>query len=172
MPLCDTALRLVQRDLYAIRWTKLILDEAERNLAVKYDPVRIKRRFDLIREHFADGEVTNYEDLIRSMRCDEKDRHVLAAAVRGGANQIVTQNLRHFPSACLAPYDIEVVPVDVFLQNSLDMAPAATVEVIREQSEALRKPPLSIAEVLAALSKAGAPDFAQAVENILIVQDH
>lgn len=52
------------------------------------------------------------------------------------------------------------------------MAPAATVEVIREQSEALKKPPLSIAEVLAALSKAGAADFAQAVENILSVQDH
>ena len=172
MPLCDTALRLAQKDVYAIRWTQQILEEAERNLidSRRFDPEKIKRRFVRIRQEFADAEVTGHEDLIPAMHCHDKDRHVLAAGVRGGAHQIVTANVRDFPEDSLEPYGIEVVTPDDFLLNSLDMATRLTTEVIAEQAAQLRKPPMSIPEVLAALSKAGAPLFAQAMENILTLQ--
>lgn len=170
MPLCDTALRLVQRDLYALRWTDEILDEALRNLIStgRFDKHRLARRFDTIRQHFADGEVRGYEDLIPVMRCDPKDRHVLAAAVAGGAHQIVTANVRDFPEASIENYEIEVVTPDRFLLNGLDMAPAVVIECIHEQAAALSRPAMSVANVLAALSKAGAPDFAHVVEDMLL----
>src|SRR5579872_3136152 len=157
MPLCDTALRLAQRGVYALRWSDRILQEAEKNLIElgRFDTEKIRRRFRVIREQFADAEVTGYMQLIDSMRCDRKDRHVLAAAVRASANQIVTSNLRDFPDETVRPYDIEVVSPDAFLLNSLDAAPRTTYEVLREQIAALKRP----VDVLATLAKAGAPEF-------------
>lgn len=49
-----------------------------------------------------DSLVEGYEDLIPSLSMpDENDRHVLAAAVRGEAQVIVTMNLKDFPSEIL-----------------------------------------------------------------------
>jgi len=44
--------------------------------------------------HFGDAWVTGYEPLVAHMANDEKDRHVLAAAVSCGAPIIVTFNVR------------------------------------------------------------------------------
>lgn len=46
---------------------------------------------------FGEAWVEGYEDLIPSMTNQEKDRHILAAAVRCGAETIVTYNLKDFP---------------------------------------------------------------------------
>lgn len=164
----DSAIRLARRDLCAIRWTVEILEEAQRNLiANRGDEDRIRRRFQALREHFEDWEITGYEELIPSLKCHDKDRHVLAAAIRGAASQIVTANVKDFPDAALTPYDIEVVTPDDFLVNVLHMFPRDTADAIREQAAALRRPPLTIDNVLQTLSACGAPQFAQEVENII-----
>jgi hypothetical protein len=115
IPLLDSFIRLAQRDLCAVRWTAAILEEAQRTLIRhRGDEARIRQRFFALRAHFDDWEITGYEALIPSMRCDDKYRHVLAAAVRGGASQIVTANVRDFPQVALKPYDLEAVAPDVF----------------------------------------------------------
>ena len=54
--------------------------------------------------------VVGYEKLVPSLRLpDPNDRHVLAAAIAGSCDVIVTQNLRDFPKSCLAPYGIEAL---------------------------------------------------------------
>lgn len=46
--------------------------------------------------------LTDYEDLIDSLALpDPDDRHVLAAAIRAGAQTIITFNLKDFPKAAL-----------------------------------------------------------------------
>jgi hypothetical protein len=46
--------------------------------------------------------------LIEGLRLpDPDDRHVLAAAIRGRADVIVTRNLKDFPAAELQSYGIE-----------------------------------------------------------------
>jgi len=52
---------------------------------------------------------------------DPNDRHVLAAAIVGRCDVIVSQNLRHFPEDALAPYGIEVQHPDDFLVNHLNL---------------------------------------------------
>ena len=79
----------------------------------------VRRRFQLIREVFADSEVAGYESLVDLMRCHPKDRHVLAAAVWGNVDQIVTFNQKDFPEGAVTPYGIEVVSPDDFLLNIL-----------------------------------------------------
>jgi len=60
------------------------------------------------------------------MTNDPKDRHVLAAAVRGNADAMVTANLKDFPPTALAPYELEALHPDEFLLDQLALDPAAT----------------------------------------------
>ncbi len=56
-----------------------------------------------------------YERLIPAMANNSKDRHVLAAAVAGRADVIVTFNVSDFPAEACGPYGIDVQDPDTFL---------------------------------------------------------
>src|SRR5664279_5116161 len=73
-----------------------------------------------MREAFgAEALIDGFEDLIEQMRCDPKDRHILAAAVRGGADTVLTYNLKDFPGEAGAPYGIGICHPDSFLVQLL-----------------------------------------------------
>jgi hypothetical protein len=55
----------------------------------------------------------------------------------------------------LASYEVEAQHPDEFVLNLIDLDPAAIINVVREQSAALKNPPFSIDDVLAALETAG-----------------
>ena len=58
----------------------------------------------LMCEAVQDCRVSRYESLIEGLVLpDPGDRHVLAAAIRCGAQVIVTNNIRDFPADALAP---------------------------------------------------------------------
>ena len=70
---------------------------------------------------------------------DPNDRHVLAAAIVGRCDVIVTQNLKDFPEAALAHFEIEAQHPDEFICNHLSFAPGVvcgTVRKVRAASEA------------------------------------
>src|SRR5207244_12734299 len=67
----------------------------------------------------------------------EKDRHVLAAAVRCGAETIVTYNLKDFPRAALAPYSITAQGPSTFLKNLYELDRDAVVGALKQQSAAI-----------------------------------
>ena len=71
--------------------------------------------------YFPDARVTSYEEMISSMPNHPKDRHVLAAAVAGRADVLVTENLKDFPSAAVAHLGITVVGQDDFLSGLLEL---------------------------------------------------
>lgn len=153
--LADLLLRLGEADLYEPLWSEEILAEVERNLTGKLGvpPQKAARRVTRMRTAFPNAAVDGYYDLIEAMSNDPKDRHVLAAAVRGGAALIVTANIGDFPPAALDPYDIEVVHPDDFLQDQLDLAPAVTIGCMREQRAAYTRPQFSVTEYYLTLRK-------------------
>jgi predicted nucleic acid-binding protein len=100
MPVADTLLRLAEQPhFYIPKWSQRVLKELERTLRDKfgYQQFQVNRRLAAMRNMFPDAMVTGHDDLIRAMTNDPRDRHVLAAAVRGGADAIVSNNVKHFP---------------------------------------------------------------------------
>ena len=84
---------------------------------------------------FEDALVTGWEPLEATVVLpDVDDRHVVAAAMRGRADAIVTANVRHFPAEILEPIGIEVLHTNDFLLDQLDLAPRVVLEVLREQA--------------------------------------
>src|SRR5262249_12892327 len=75
------------------------------------------------------------------------DRHVLAAAVHGRADVIVTYNLGDFPEATLAGYGVEAQHPDGFVMRLIDLDPGAVYAAVKRQRENLRNPPKSAEEV-------------------------
>jgi hypothetical protein len=72
-----------------------------------------------------------------------------------GAQTIVTFNLKDFPDAKLAPYDIEAQHPDEFVLDTIDLAPGTVTQVISEQAAALKNPPRSIGDLLDTLREQG-----------------
>ena len=109
---------------------------------------------------FPDSLVTGYAALEQIMANDPKDRHVLAAAVRGQAQAVVTLNVKDFPPEAADPYDIEVLRPDDFLLDLLDLAPVEVNYVLRVQVARYRRAPRDLHGLLDRLDADGAPQFA------------
>lgn len=154
-------LRMAEQGLYRPLWSEHILAELESNLVERgVQPAKAERVVMLMRTHFEDALVDGYEPLIESMENDEKDRHVLAAAVRANAAAIVTNNVKDFPHASTSPYRIAVVTADEFLIDQLDLEPGVVMRVLEQQSAAHRRPPYEVQGLLSHLERAGVKDFA------------
>ena len=161
----DTLLRLAERGLFRALWSEDILDELRRNLQEVVAPVAVHRLIDEMRTAFPDAEVTGYLSLLDGLTCDPKDRHVLAAAVRADAAAIVTFNHPDFPDSSVEPFDLEVLHPDTFLLDQLDLAPVPVLDELERQAAANRREPKSVASLLDALDRAGAPAFADEVRR-------
>ncbi len=134
----DTLLRIAEPPrLYLPRWSEEIIEETRRTLEAKIglSPAQTAHLIQELRTYFSDAWVPGYEALTPLMENHLGDRHVLAAAVRSGAQTIVTLNLRHFPDAALAPWDVVAQSPDEFLVHQYHLAPEVVVRKLNEQAE-------------------------------------
>jgi predicted nucleic acid-binding protein len=158
-PLRDYLLRLASLELYKPKWTKDIQEEWIKNLLINRPDLRrenLEITQDTMNSAFPDANITNYEELISSFKLpDDKDRHILAAAIRGNADIIVTFNLKDFPSGYLGFYDIEVQDPDEFVSNLINLDKLNSEKALQNLKRSLRNPPKSREEVLETLAKCG-----------------
>jgi predicted nucleic acid-binding protein len=152
-------MHLALRDLFQPRWSDHVHEEwISALLRNRPDLTRaqLARTRRLMDEHVDDALVSGYEHLIDRLTLpDPKDRHVLAAAIHGGASVIVTMNLRDFPADALATYEIEAQHPDAFISALLDEYQEDTVTALREMQADLKNPPVSLSELLASLARQG-----------------
>jgi hypothetical protein len=152
-------MHLALTDLFHAKWTAAIHEEWMRNvLANRPDLTRtqLERTRDLMNRHVRDCLVEGYEPLISSLALpDPDDRHVLAAALQGRADVIVTYNLKDFPEAVLAPYGIEAQHPDEFIIHLLELSPATVCAAAKRQRQSLKNPPKTVEEYLSALEHQG-----------------
>lgn len=100
-PLRDLLLELAVSDLYRAKWSNAVHGEWINALLRSRDDLtreRLERTRDLMNAHVRDALVTDFDQLIGILELpDPDDRHVLAAAIKGRADLIVTANLKDFP---------------------------------------------------------------------------
>jgi predicted nucleic acid-binding protein len=147
LTLRDTILRAAAAGYYQLRWSAEILTEMERNLvSTNTMPADKAARLRAAMEmYFPEAEVVGYEPLITAMQNDPKDRHVVAAAVKAGAQVVATANLKDFVRL---PEGVEAQSPDEFLCNLFDLDARGFVDLLREQAADLTKPPVSFDELL------------------------
>jgi hypothetical protein len=154
-------MHLATTDILLARWTEAIHEEWMRNVQMNYPDIardQVERIRDLMNEHAPNCIVSNYEDLIPGLTLpDPDDRHVLAAAIRAGADVIVTFNLADFPPAALAKCDIEAIHPDELIDRLLDLDSEAVYSAVKRDRESLKKPPKSVDEYLSDLARLGLP---------------
>ena len=129
-------LSVAERGVYMPYWTDQILEEMERKV-IGDGPATPKAMVtvrELMNAALPAATIKGYESLISSMTNDQKDRHVLAAAVRGNIGLIVTNNTKDFPAAACEPYDVEVQTADEFLSYALDHHPPAVMGAVSSMS--------------------------------------
>jgi hypothetical protein len=158
-PLRDLLMRLALTDLYRARWTDMIHDEWTRNLLKQRPDLQIEdlaRTRSLMNSHVRDCLVTGFEHLIPSIELpDADDRHVVAAAIHGGANLIVTFNLKDFPPDKLARYNLTAQHPDDFIFDLLDLDAARVCEAAANHRRSLKNPPRTVDEYLDTLLRQG-----------------
>ena len=147
----DLLLRLAETPrLFLPYWSDRILDETDRALG-KFgwlDDLIVHRRQQLAR-HFPEARIEGFEPIKTCVGNDSKDRHVLAAAIRGKCEIIVTFNLKGFPVTALEPWNIEAHHPSKFLSSLYSLNQALVVQRLHEIAANLRIP---VSEVITRLA--------------------
>lgn len=142
---CDSLMSVAATGLYAPKWTRCIEDEWTRSLEQKSGrpPGAYTVRRDAMRDAAPDWEVPE-QAWGRIASClqlpDPDDVHVLAAAIAGHADCIVTANLKDFPENALAPFGIQVIHPDEFLIAQMDLDSLTVLAAFKEQRARLKNP--------------------------------
>lgn len=164
--LADLLLRLAEAGLYRPLWSERVLDEVVDAVETVHPHLQsgaARRRAEVMQSSFPDATVSDWQDLEAGLSLpDPDDRHVVAAALQGRADMIVTANIRDFPANLLEPLGLEVQDPDTFLLNQLDLEPDITIATLHRQAAATRSPATTTRALLDHLAKTGVPGFATA----------
>ncbi len=158
-----------ETDLYHARWTKQIQQEWFDNLIAKrpdLDAAKLRTTQQQMTEAIPDSEITNHEPLIECLELPDKDdNHVLAAAIVGHADAIVTFNTRDFPAEYLATFNIEAQHPDDFVVNQLELHTLKAIGAIKVMRQKYRKPALTVEDFIARLERNQLPLTAAWLRN-------
>jgi predicted nucleic acid-binding protein len=133
----DTLLRLAETPrLFVPKWSEEILAEVERTLVGKLNKSEEKAAhlIEELTKAFPEARVDGCKHIEPALGNQEKDRHVLAAAIRSAAQTIVTFNLKHFPADSLRPFDIQAIHPDEFLVNQFHLDEPLVIRKFTEQA--------------------------------------
>jgi hypothetical protein len=163
-------MQLALSDLFQARWTDQIHDEWTRNVLVNrpdISPASLARCRKLMDEHVSDCLITGYEARISGLTLpNADDRHVLAAAIHGGADLIITFNLSDFPASILGQFHIEAIHPDEFIVRLWDERSDGVLHAMKLQRASLKRPTKSADDYLVT------PGQCQLPETVARVRPH
>ena len=153
----DFLLSLAVEGLYRPLWSTAILDELRYHEAQKligrgHDPFlaekRSQRLVDQMKEAFDDAIVMNWESLEGTFGLpDIDDEHVVAAALVGGADVIVTSNLKDFPPQQI-PKPLKVISPAQFAADTVAVSPDNARQAVITMATRFIRPSSTLDEIL------------------------
>lgn len=153
-------MELAAASLFRAKWSDDIHEEWIGAL-LKQRPdlaTALSRTRTLMNEAVLDSLIAGHRDLIPSLALpDPDDRHVLAAAIHAGADAIITFNLKDFPKAIAAQYNIEILHPDDFIEFQYDFENAALIIAAQRCRARLKNPPMSVEEYFETLARQKLP---------------
>ena len=166
----EMLLGAAQAGLYQPLWSARILEEwaraAAHRLGAEGEAVA-RGEIALVRAAWPRAEVApRAGDMARLYLPDANDIHVLAAAIAGSADLIVTENRADFPRHILAEEGLERMSADPFLLRLFNENPKKLQEVaeaVRARAEALSGEPWPIRRLM---KKARLPRLGKALERL------
>lgn len=157
-------LTLAEAEFFRVRWSSLFLDETQAAITeilskrgVQDYEERARRARASLEVAFADALVTNFDSFLRvdAGMPDDKDIHVLAAALKTRADVIVTDNLKDFPPHILHPLSLDARSADAFLADTIALDVGRAVSAIRVMRERLNNPSILADSLLIKIEAAG-----------------
>lgn len=164
----DVILSLADRGMLEPCWSEAVLEEA-REAVDRVHGTKGGIRYIAAAERafpYAMAE-PDEEDLVDVELPDPDDRHVVAAALAGGCDVIVTYNVRDFPADTLASLGLCVLHLDDFLMETAAADPDGVAVAMQALIAVKRRPPRTIEEELAGLRANMLGRFAGYIEHVL-----
>jgi hypothetical protein len=154
----------------AAKWTTKI--EEEWICSLENDRPDLKGRLgsrrDDMREAVPDWEISEaaWISIAGSLKLpDPNDVHVLAAAIAGHADCIVTRNHQDFPGSILAAHGINVIDPDQFIVNQWDLENVPVMAAFKGMRARRKKPTENVEDFARTLERNGLPVTAQKIRE-------
>lgn len=169
-PVTDIVVELASTRLFRARWSDDIHDEWIRNVHKARPDLtleQLEKRRRAMDNALQQPCVTSYERLIEGLELPDKDdRHVLAAAIEGRADVIVTFNLKHFPSELLLPHGVEVQHPDEFLNFQRTLNETLFIKCVKNIRARLSQPKYDADTYVENLEKCNLPTIASELRKV------
>lgn len=162
----ELVLELAETGAFSPLWSARILEEWRRAALRRspHDAVIAEGEIALLNARFPDAMVTaNPETEARLSLPDPSDIHVLAAAIDGGADQLMTLNLRDFPTNALSGEGIVRRDPDGVLLEAFHADPEALRKVVTGVLERAEGHGIDTTNPRALLKKARVPRLGKAM---------
>lgn len=163
---------LAMSGLFRARWSIDIHREwmaavgKERGVSIE----RLEARRQAMDASVLDCCVTGYENLIPGLELpDANDRHVLAVAIRCGADAIVTFNENDFPPNAIERYGIHTRHPDDFILDVHGLHPGVLVKAARDDLAHYVEPPLDVDAYIEGLRVCGVPRTADYLQKTRVL---
>ena len=144
----DILLSLADHDVFDPRWSRQVLDEMRRNRPDGVSEERIDRRISQMNRAFPAAMTTGHESLEPQMPADDKDKHVLAAAVHSGSAVLVTDNLKDFHPQSSGPHAMRLNSLSGFLGRKLEEQPERVLSGLRDMLTRNRRDPRTMSQLI------------------------
>ena len=156
----DSLMSVAATGLFAAKWTTRIEEEWISALERERPDLKGKLfyRRDQMRVAVPDWEIraSAWEPLMAAVELpDADDRHVLAAAIAGHADCVVTSNLKHFPNDVLGKYSLHALHPDDFLVNQWDLDEIEVIAAFKDMRARWKNPEATPDDFVRAMERNG-----------------
>lgn len=165
----ELVLGAADKGLFHPLWSDRIMEEWHRAATRngEHDGAIAALEIEAAKAMFPSAKVVNYSDTeVRISLPDNDDRHVLAAAIEGGADELLTLNTKDFPISTLNAEGIIRRHPDEFLLELLNTRNADMTGIVEEVLERASQHGIDTSNRRGLMKRAKLPRFGKALDQL------